>query len=75
MKFIFAILMILLLSCNDNHKHREYTVYLHRGKGWNSASTTINCDSVKMFNSTHARVYVDGVATDIFADDIMVSNY
>lgn len=73
MKNIILVLVILLISCNEG-KQREYKVHTSYGSGFNSPSTTVNCDSVKLITPKHARVYVDGVATDLYADQILVSN-
>lgn len=49
-------------------------VHTSYGSGWDLSSTTVKCDSVKLITPKHARVYVDGVATDLYADEILVSN-
>ena len=76
MKNIILLIVILLISCNPAQIHREkqrgYKVHTSYGLGL--SSTTVNCDSVKMITPKHARVYVDGVATDLYADKILVSN-
>lgn len=73
MKNIILALIFLLFSCKTE-KRREYKVHTIYGSGFNSPSTTVNCDSVKLITPKHARVYVDGVATDLYADQILVSN-
>ncbi len=75
LKIISIVLLIsFLLSCNNTGKIRQYYVYVKNGKGWDYSSTTINCDSVKLFSISHARIYIDGIATDVFGDRIMISN-
>lgn len=78
MKNIILVLVILLISCNPTPTHiekqREYRVHTSYGSGWDLSSTTVKCDSVKLITPKHARVYVDGVATDLYADVILVSN-
>ena len=72
MKQMLLFLVILLLSCQ---KKRTYQVSVSYGKGWDKAYSSINCDSVKLFNPNHARFYVDGVATDIYGERILIGNY
>ena len=72
MKQLSLIIVLFLMSCH-NHKERKYTVYTSYGSGWNLSSSHIACDSVKLFNPHHARVYIDGFATDLYADRILVS--
>lgn len=74
MKPLLLILTVLLLSCNSDKK-RMYTVHTAYGSGWSQSSSSITCDSVKLFDANHARVYKDGTATDLYADKILVSSY
>lgn len=72
MKALLLILVVFLLSCSPG-KERPYTVHTSYGTGWDLSGTHISCDSVKLFDAKHARVYVDGTATDLYADRILVS--
>ena len=72
MKTIQLILTVFLISCSSG-KERAYTVYTSYGYGWELSSAYIRCDSAKLFDAKHARVYVDGTATDLYADRIMVT--
>lgn len=73
MKKILLFVMITFISC-QHRKHRAYIVYTSYGKGFDRLSTNIICDSVKVFDKNHARVYIDGAATDLYAHEILISN-
>lgn len=73
MKNIILAMVVLLASCKTG-KQRAYVVYTSVGTGWNSSSINIRCDSVKLITPKHACIYIDGTATDIFADQILVGN-
>jgi hypothetical protein len=67
MKYIL-LMAIALTSCA--RLTRTYKVFLINGS---YSQTIIDCDSVKMQSQTRATVYVNGTATEVFADKIMVS--
>ena len=73
MKKLLLFVLIAFTSCQPR-KHRAYIVYTSYDKGWNRLSSQISCDSVKMFDKNHARVYIDGAATDVYAHEILISN-
>jgi hypothetical protein len=73
MKNTILVMVILLVSCKTG-KQRVYKVHTSYGTGWDLSSSMVKCDSVKLITPKHARIYVDGVATDLFADQILVSN-
>lgn len=72
MKTLLLILTVFLLSCSCG-KQRAYTVHTAYGSGWNRSSTYIKCDSVKLIDAKHARVFKDGTATDLYAEEILIS--
>lgn len=73
MKTLLLFIIVVFTACHAN-KYRPYTVFTSYGKGWDRSSTHIQCDSVKLFNKSHACIYVDGVPTDIYAEEILISN-
>jgi SPX domain protein involved in polyphosphate accumulation len=72
MNKLLLIMTVLLLSCSA--KHRPYLVYTSYGSGWDVSGTTVRCDSVKVFDPRHAQVYIDGTATDLYADRILITD-
>lgn len=60
------------MSCSA--EKMRYEVYTIHGTGWDKVSSRIRCDSVKMITPTHARVYIDGTVTDLYADEILIGN-
>ncbi len=62
---------VLLLSCSGNSK--KYSVYTSYGFGWGRSETHIRCDSVKMLDAQHVKIFIDGTATDIYANQILIS--
>ena len=72
MRTLLLLILISLVSCNN--LPRTYRVYIGNGTGWETSSSYIDCDSVTMVTKTHARIYVDGKETHIYADRILVSN-
>lgn len=73
MKKLLLICLVAFTACQSG-VHRPYIVFTAYGTGWKKSSTSIRCDSVKLFNKGYARVYIDGAATDLYADEILISN-
>lgn len=72
MKKLLLIMTVLLLSCSGNS--RKYLVYTSYGSGWDRSQITVKCDSVKVFDPRHVQVYIDGTATDLYADRILITD-
>jgi hypothetical protein len=73
MKTLLLMLTVLLLSCSSG-KQRPYIVFTSYGSGWDVSSSNIRCDSVKLFDTKHAKIYIDGTATDVYADRILITD-
>jgi len=73
MKKLLLICLVAFTACQSG-KDRPYIVFTAYGDGWVKSSTSIRCDSVKLFDKSHARVYIDGSATDVYADEILISS-
>jgi hypothetical protein len=72
MKTLLLLILIAFTACEGTH--RPYIVFTEYGFGWDKSSTYIRCDSVKLFDKSHARVYIEGSATDVYADQILISS-
>jgi hypothetical protein len=71
--FLSLFSLLLLESCGKRGKQRMFIVFQTNGTGFETSQTTIKCDSVNMLSKGHAIIYVDGISTTIYGDEIMVA--
>jgi hypothetical protein len=63
-----------MVSCNQlrtDTKEYKFGLVSYNGNGFNSTSSTIKCDSVKMYGTKKADVWVDGVKISIEAENVI----
>jgi hypothetical protein len=73
MKKLLLLILVAFTACHHG-KDRPYIVYTSYNKGWDRSTTYLYCDSVKLFDRNHACVYIDGAATDLYAEQILISS-
>lgn len=70
--FLYALLCVCLFACTYQNKdtNKKFGVIQVNDNGWSTA--TVWCDSVTMVSKTQATIFVDGIKSQIFADEIKV---
>jgi hypothetical protein len=66
--------MCLAISCTQTKTKRKIKANQFYKVGDFHYETHFYCDSAKVFNKNHVRAYVDGIATDLMCETIVITN-